>query len=88
MAPAAVKVALVPEHVFSGTGVILICGAGLIITASVCCGDVPQALLAFTEIVPPVVDGMQLIVFVLLVPDHPEGIFQLYEVAPDEMLDV
>jgi hypothetical protein len=43
--------------------------------------EVPQPLVAETEMVPPVVVVVAVIELVVLVPVHPEGSAQLYEVA-------
>ena len=57
-------------------------GNGLTVTANVCCGLAPQALLAVTEKTPDV-PGVAEIVLVELVPLHPPGKFQEYDVALD-----
>jgi hypothetical protein len=57
-------------------------GAVLTVIAKVVEGLLPQALLAFTLILPLVVLAFVVILFVVDVPDHPPGKLQLYEVAP------
>ena len=51
-------------------------------TASVCAGPVPQALVAGTVIVPPVVVAVALSTLEAVEPVHPEGIVHVYDVAP------
>ncbi len=48
-----------------------------IVTANVRAVDVPQAFCAVTLIVPPVVPVVAVILFVVEVPDQPEGSVQL-----------
>ena len=43
---------------------------------------VPQSLIAFTVILPPVVPEVAVMELVVLVPVHPLGKVQMYEVAP------
>jgi hypothetical protein len=57
-------------------------GAAADVTASVLGVDVPQVFIAVTDIVPPAAIGVTKMLFVLLVPTHPAGNVQLYEVAP------
>ena len=47
------------------------------VTASVLGADLPQALLAVTETVPPLAPITLVIVFVVDVPDHPFGSVQV-----------
>ena len=52
-------------------------GAVMMFSANVCAVPVPQLLFAATEIVPPVVVAVVLIVLVVDVPLHPEGNVQV-----------
>ena len=47
-----------------------------------CADELPQALFATTEIIPPVAPAVALILLVVDVPDHPPGSVHVYEVAP------
>ena len=57
-------------------------GVVLMFTASVCAALVPQALLATTEIVPPVVVAVAVMLGVVDVPVQPPGNVHVYDVAP------
>ena len=57
-------------------------GAEAKVTASVCAVELPQALLAVTETVPPFEPAIELILAVVEVPVQPLGKVQVYEVAP------
>jgi hypothetical protein len=50
-----------------------------------CTGELPQALSAVTEIVPPKLPAVAVILFVVLVPIHPDGKVQVYDVAPETL---
>ena len=63
-----------PEGVF---------GTALMETAKVLADELPQALLADTEIVPPVIPVTAEIVLLVDVPVQPLGSVQVYELAPD-----
>ena len=51
-------------------------------TANVCAGEDPNELLAVTEMVPDD-PGVATILLVVLLPLHPVGSVQVYEVAPE-----
>ena len=58
-----------------------VAGAALTVTDKVCEEDVPQLLIAVTLSV-PAEPAVALIVLLVLVPLHPPGNVQPYEVAP------
>ena len=53
-----------------------------VVTDNVCALDKPQLFCALTVMLPFVVLAVADIVFVVLLPDHPLGKDQLYDVAP------
>ena len=59
-----------------------IAGAAEPITLNVCAAVLPQPLLAITETVPLLADGIAVMLLVVEVPLQPEGRVQVYEVAP------
>ena len=59
-----------------------VAGADETLTASVCAAVLPQPLLAVTETLPLVEEGVVVIEFVVEVPVQPLGKVQVYEVAP------
>ena len=59
-----------------------VAGAAAVVTVNVCAVVLPQVLLAFTVIVPPVVVGVAVILLVVELPLQPLGNVQVYEVAP------
>jgi hypothetical protein len=60
-----------------------VAGAAPIVVVITLAALVPHPLVAVTLMVPPVVPLTTVIEVVVDVPLHPEGIFQLYDVAPD-----
>ena len=76
--PAVLYTFVVPAH--TGVGPLMPEGAsgnGVTVTASVRAMDVPQALVAVTEMVPDVAPGVAMMVLLVLLPVHPEGNTQL-----------
>jgi hypothetical protein len=57
-------------------------GGVVTVTASVLTGPAPHALLALTEIVPPVVPAVVEMEVDVDDPDQPDGSVHVYEVAP------
>jgi hypothetical protein len=72
-APLAVKLALEPKQIESAAGDTVIVGIEFTVIVTVACADVPQVLLAVTEIFPPDVFAIILMELVVDVPVQPLG---------------
>jgi hypothetical protein len=59
-----------------------VAGAVFTVMASVCAVELPQELLAVTEIFPLVVLAVAVMLLLVLLPLHPPGNVQVYDVAP------
>ena len=79
LAPVGIMVNELPEQMLPLFTVMA--GRGFIVTFNVCCGELPQALLAITVNIPDE-PGVADIVLVVELPLQPAGIVQVYAVAP------
>lgn len=52
-------------------------GSGVTVTEAVRAGEIPQAFVAVTLMVPDVVPGVAMMVLLLLLPAHPAGSVQV-----------